>query len=465
MIATTPPPPVTRETDAPGDTDLARWDVMLTPDGGDAIEAVCEPIQTNSKMYEGMIVDANVLRHAVMAAEAAGQVASYPDYMHINGHWTGKPDDPIELQGPIQFMYPMNATLMMMQDLAPATETATPTDKNHLHLVISAGPTERLIISEGPREHLNQRWVRGAKVQYDGVLEAGQAVAFMASIQAASGKVYSHLIVWETFKATAKQFWPIEGQRDPRFWIHTGPAKIRDWLNAADFWSAKAPKAEAMVDPRFTRTLSDGKVLRIVALANFNDRPFCWWNPLDGKPVAFDSCFEMHGGSSDGLVLAVEQTADEAISHREQPPCSPNQWFEGYLQHVIGDRDTAVDIGVSVGEWKSVADIKPGETVHVGQAIYHLDKNKDDWQRTGVVDDQEEIVSAVRPDGKEQCQTMARPIVIRQIADKPPASASGMLGMPSELVSFARLWYRKREWVRFEGFANQPVVDDRIGGK
>ena len=143
----------------PGDTDLARWDVMLTPDGGDAIAAACEPIQTNSRMYEGMIASGDALRQAVMAAEAAGQVAAYPEYMHINGHWAGKPEDPIELQGPIEFMYPMNAPLAMMQDLAPATETATPVDKNHLHLVMSEGPTNRLIITEGPRLNPGQRWV------------------------------------------------------------------------------------------------------------------------------------------------------------------------------------------------------------------------------------------------------------------------------------------------------------------
>jgi len=71
--------------------------------------------------------------------------------------------------------------------------------------------------------------------------------------------------------------------RDLRQWREQGPERMEKFLKRAEQWSSNA-EPRLLATEEWTRRLSDGRTVTLIAVGRHPAAPFCWWTP-EGKPL------------------------------------------------------------------------------------------------------------------------------------------------------------------------------------
>ena len=456
--AATAAPEAQLEAQAPGVVQLAQWDVLLNDDGTQAIRDLCKPLQTVSRLYDAMFGNGAALRAAVanMIAQNNGQIENASLTMEVAAE-------------PIPNRLEFALQEVQYDDKNPAV------GQPQASLEGSVWPSGSVRRIADDRLHLSLLWavwfrVSGVGLQargesshgelvYNGDLTAGDALAFIGPIADPSGQAHHHLIVFEAFKAGS-----VVRQSNSAWWCLNGPAKTRQWADAARVWSARAASPPASLPAAFVKPLEDQTVVRLVALSRPNQWPLCWWDP-QGNAVSGLNAAEvppLAGDSSADLLACVQITpgpqtlrelgfgdataaAAAALAYNVFVPISPG--------------DTELTVGVPSGPWTELDRLPPGQKKH--QLV--RDQCKIEWHiyeaqpkrlavnlsTRGKISDQLGWASAESPGWS----TDSVPGVV---FSRSLPGGYGWGGWSS--LDQLRLMRRARQWATFAGFAVNPNV-------
>ncbi len=485
LPASRPASPGAAGSGLPGQTDVVRWDVLLTAAGGRAVADLGEPIDGDEQFYRGVTVDAAVLRRAVAGQADAGRVPGSDRTVFVgdgpNGRW-GSPTPGWQLAQ--MFDYSKETVGLHGSLDRRNAQIGRAVDANHVRLTIDCqggGPHHGSMYLLEPAGNGRDAAAVGmppAALRYDADLAAGRSVAFLGRVRAQSGVEYDHLIVYEAFKVERVDQDVVALEQDSVGWCRLGPDTLRAWAAAArrPLPGAVRPRTAG---PAFSRPLSDGTTVWLDGLARPRAGPaFAQWDPR-GRWLVDPLYLPLPGDPPAGLWVSLGVSG----SHDFDPP-----WPDGGLRSVplsddatraapIGDGDTAVDVGVLVGRWTEAGRFRPGQPLVVGPATYRvsLPNLRGDeagpvrWDRSGPVsDDVADCVSAVvGPDALEQYEPDVELIRVRRpgaamTSDRAHGTAFVIWDRQVKDVQFYRLWRRRRQWVRFDGFATEPA-DGPIG--
>ncbi len=463
------------ESTVPGQTDVVRWDVLLTPAGGRAVAGLGQPVGGDEHVYHGMTVNAATLRRAVADQAAAGRVvgSDRPVFVGEGIPAPGGDGPPLILAAPFFYGGGDNRTVQMngVYDGKVGLDQAEVVDADHVRLTVdrsTGAKSTGLAISEpdGHGQFATSRGIFGATMRFAGELAAGRSVAFLARLRAGSGTGYDHLMVYEAFKVDRADQAAVALERDSLGWCRLGPATLRGW--AADARARRAGGVkQRTAGPAYSRPLAGGATVWLDGLARPAAHPFAQWDPR-GRWLAEPFYLNLPGDPPPGLWVAVGVSGSGdfgppwPVSHLSRSPLSDGAG----TARPIGDHDTSVDVGVLVGSWAEAGRIRPGQPLVIGPATYRMvpSPGAQYWERTGAVsDDVAEFVTAVGPDGQEEGGHFAEYIRVRRPGAAPVTDhATGYADLPGELrakdVAFYRLWRRRRQWVHFDGFAIGPKV-------
>jgi RNA polymerase sigma factor (sigma-70 family) len=457
---------------------LVRWDAVLNESGEAAIRDVSEPVTTTSKVYEAMTCNGADLRQAVAADLASGGKARATNQLQIAQEGAG---EKLQLQADkgaagISFTYDVfsgdadNFRWILSGASAPHDDSFERIGNNQLHVVLDH-PDFRLSVGEMKNQSpYRATAARRPAIVYQGTLNVGQAIVFMAPLSAPSGNHYCHLMVWEAFAAGEQEMNCVCSEKDIGWWCKNGPQQLQKWAGAARQWTERGKQEPSNGTNGFEIKLSDGKSVRLVALCRPSVAPFFWWDG-HGNPVVVDNiAIPMRGNPPTGLWALVRVDGPGGEYGLESPTghgaVNDSGKYERIFCESIEDA-ASLDVGVSIGPWKEGGRMKRGDSISIGDANFSLRSvgaagSKSNpvilgsLVQTGKLDD-EACLTAAGTDGKETDPYQIMPIVLGR---NPNVSGAyfNLSGVNLNGLDYFRLWLRKRQTVTFTNFATDPVI-------
>lgn len=471
-VAAPAPAPAAVAAEAP--IQVARWDVLLNESGMDAFDQLDRrAVETTSKMYQASVYNASALRAAVVAAKSLGGMEGSNQSMAMSQNMQGQ----YFMHQSLYFGYYGNQDKKAgINGNANGNESlaAIPDNTAAVHLKVDFASIRIQIHEPGTS------WTEvpdKPSLAYDGNLAVGEAVAFRGSLKSPTGtQNYYHLIVWEAFRAEPRYMQNYQTVQSPDRWCQLGPEGVRTAADVATVWSTRARHETSQVAPKWERKLDDGKTLRLTGITRSDKWLYCWWD-ADGQPIASTNSISLSNYS------------------QQQPPCwfsveirgSTDEWKKQgptgkggneYSQRGSGEfqskniftanaKGEAV-VGVPVGDWEQVGQVTKNGTVKVGTATYRLrELNNSGDNQFYAYFQQERVRGAAPADSNTDLITITAvdgdnneidPNYIQQvIGENYGMSTPNFNGMPMAKVKLFHVWKRKRQWVRFTDFAQQPV--------
>ncbi len=304
-------------------------------------------------------------------------------------------------------------------------------------------------------------------VGFDGEIQVGQSLAFLGQYTAKSGTPYFHLYVFEAFKAEERQMQVLENERGIRRWLEDGPENLKLVADAARTWAAKATHPRAQVQPEFQRTLEDGKILKLEALTLPAKWPFCFWDAMGEPTEGLPGINSINGDPTKNLVASVHVTGPRTEWKSAHSPMGENNIpmeYTDWQTTELPANSNSVDVGVLVGPWTKIGELKTGESVTIDDVNYGIDQPYPyadqrflvHFRISGVTSD-EICLTAVGPEDKELSGGYAKTIIFDKSAGGAKSETQpNFYGFAYKQVKYFRLWKRKREWVTFSNFATNP---------
>jgi len=463
---------------APDQLQVVRWHVVINQTAADAFKQIANGADSNSVVFQAYTAEGAALRNVVADAIGRGNVVQVGDDM--------------------TFAYPrMDGTLFMDTlrldaslgsaghnepgiNIEPAddrgNETFSLLGDNRLKAAISQSAQIWLHTSNGI-----VNGPAGTSVQFEGEINCGECIAFLAPFMFPPGDVYYQLIAFESFKASNPSLKFMRNELNSGWWCQNGPEKLRKWGGDAVLWEEEAGHKAEDVPADFAKPMDDGKVLKLVGLSRQDVAPWCWWDG-DGikiagaplmRPEDRDIYSFLHGNPAKGLLAEFELDGTLKEQRLRSPATRPLQGKftiapdSPYIQYgftVLDDNAGNVKVGALVGDWREVGQLKPGDSKIVDGITFTLNgpRNRLAWNgETFVVQfiqsaDSDDVftISAVGPDGSEATGgEFQQPFDFGNRRKSPIARWISFRGVSLNNVQYFRLCERKRQYVTFSGFA------------
>jgi hypothetical protein len=451
------PVPVIAEQDVPGHVQLASWEAVFDDEGAAGLKNVLSPVNSGSVVYNAMRGNGRALREYVNSIRPRARFLNLPDSLRVAPE---SPDGDLSHQLTMLFTLDQKTGWTSFGGNA-ARILAHRTDEGHIQIDIDFDGFTMI--------ERAKNWTQAdrspASIIYDGTLQSGDALAFLADLKGTNGRTLHHLLVWETFNARPDQV-EFFRQRDVAWWCDHGPEQLRAWADASLKWRAQAKIPATQVSPDFVKSLSDGKLVKLIGVARFSRGPFCWWSAT-GEPVNIsENVYSLTGDPFTNVIAQLEISGPNS----EPEPGKPTD-SDGEFQQIIGlpvqRADGALDAGVLVGQWTEVAQLHPQKTVMVDRASCRVSdakplRNGNDFEvrlSYATSADYANYITAIGSGGVEVCaENYSAPQLLSWKGSDVPRQdfVAVFRNLPLENVEYFRLLQRKREWVRFTGIALEP---------
>ena len=255
----------------------------------------------------------------------------------------------------------------------------------------------------------------------------------------------------------------------PQRWCQLGPQGVRNAVDVASVWAAQAKPQTPDAAAKWEQKLEDGKVVHLKGITRTDKWLFCWWNG-DGLPVASERLgsnqqiqqrypvwfsAEVTGSADEWKIQS--PTGHPSDNNRLQPTGEFNQGTSLTI-----DSAGKAEIGVAVGPWEQLGEIKKGGTIKVGNVTYSLrdiggspDFTYAQFYPTRGTDDANLVtLSAVKQDGTEVDPSYIQAIKGRNYGTPQP----NFQRLGAKDIKTFHVWKRKIQWVTFTGMPTEPVT-------
>jgi hypothetical protein len=238
-------------------------------------------------------------------------------------------------------------------------------------------------------------------------------------------------------------------------------------------WGSQAKHSRSTVSPKWEQTLEDGKVVRLIGITRTDKWLYCWWDG-DGQPIENHDWISLTKFYENQSIMFSAEVAGPAAEWKKQTPTGhpganrgePAGPFSTSISNVA-EKNGQATVGVAVGPWEPIGEIKKGGRIKVGNVTYILraiqsngpDSMFVEFFPERYVPDQNNIVtlSAVALDGTEVDPNYLPAITGKNFGVSPPNFQGFLL---KNLKTF-HVWKRKQQWVTFKGFATQPLTSPK----
>ena len=458
------------ESKVPGQIQLVRWDMVLNDKGESLILPALVPIDTPSKGFQAYRCNGLALRKAAAEALNAGGVERVAGEIEYGRVWGQQ--DQINLTfswGNHLSSTPNAKVLMSFGDNNESTKTFTRTLGNRIKLALQHDVPRPMV------QELVNDWQRrefpAAKVACDTELAPGDAIVFIGTFPAPSGRAYYGMAVWESFTAGKADMTRINAIRDAGWWCRFGPGKVRQWSNIATVWAQHGtPSTPAQLAP-FTISLQDGKTARLVALTNPSRWPFCWWDPAGNPTTEFNGIVSFWNGELPkgvSAIIEIDGPAQEYViaSPTGHPDFNPESPYSEVVALAIPQTDATkhtLQTGILVGPWKELARMKATDKVTIGDTAYRTSRAGSfgdtsflvQFDISGPLVDEDVLVAV--GDGKQAWRGRGNLASLSPdkstLSDQPNFS-----GIPLAKLEYFKLMRRKRQQITFTGIATEPKI-------
>ncbi len=457
------PMPQIPELSIPGQIQLVRWEAVLNDAGAKAVNGAVTPLNTDSKVFRAGTANGVKLRTLVNSLRLQGNTTNLPNLLSF----AREQSDGTHVFS--SFFY-----ASFMNDPNGVTVNGrighlggfTRTDANHLHFDVNYRDFKLLsvVVTGGVETWSNFSTV---SIVADANLTAGDAIAFIADLTD-NNKTYHRLIVWETFKATPQQI-PFFQQESISWWCLHGPGPLRAWADQALAWQSKATHPADVVAPQYERKLSDGKLVRLIALDDGAAGPCCWWD-AHGEPVVGPTDqIGLVGYPQNTLFAAVELSGNAVEKSLADPLSSRNSHGDTPFDETevveVEHPASTLEVGVLVGPWIDCGDLPPNKRISIAGTNFRVEPQPQTGDAfyahlnmTGGRDFADFITAIPRHGqevGPENLQ-LAQMLLINRASLPRSTSMMGEYRLLLNDVKTFHLYRRKREWVRFEHFSLLP---------
>ena len=261
---------------------VARYDAILDDKTAAALDGIGTPQPSGCKLYHAVLFSASSLRKALIEARThKGILTSVRDISFAKS----KPGDSRLTMGrPFWVeLYFQKPTRMEFQTANTGENDAFDApDGNGVHIVVNHPSLEMKINNEPQRTDPADQ-----AIIYDGHVQPGQALTFVATYTTDSSANYHHLVIYEPFRA--------DGWEQPEigsggsglsgdWWIANGPQKLRTLADVAAFWASRAKHAPDDPPAAWSVILPNGAGVHLLGFCNPKQYGFCWWDPA-GDPI------------------------------------------------------------------------------------------------------------------------------------------------------------------------------------
>jgi RNA polymerase sigma factor (sigma-70 family) len=465
MMVSAPPPPVSPasvvdESKIPGDLHIARYDVLLDSVGAAALQNLSHALPAKSEFLE--------VRQA-RAADIRAALNSLTQQGHVPG--SGSPvhgDLPPRIPG-----FPWNGTLIL-PSLGSGhwyVDVKTPAGTRYMESLDEmlgyaeerAGNVDirfgfdncgMSLHYRGETPALSDSVEKTAALHWNGTLGAGDDLLLCGDWGEFHGDHFVAVRIIETYKATAAESPFVTRMENPQ-WLEGGPAGARLIADQSLVWAAAGEQKWLADKDAWTRRLSDGTIVRLMAIARPAQYSFCWWNP-DGIPTADQYDSRIIGATRNAYAAAVK-VLQPAFSLRSDP----DGWFNGAVI-TLPDGDKHLDVYIGTGPWTQQT-IKPNEQVLIGDDYYVRLRRPRPHQRTFLLEgflgyDTDVGLAAVTKSGLFISGNRSyEPGILVTSETLMWKYGDFILPIDPEEIDHYVLLTRKREQVSFDNFADAPV--------
>jgi RNA polymerase sigma factor (sigma-70 family) len=463
VVAAEPP---NRPVNPSNQMQVVWWDILLNENGFESIDATdSHTVQTKSEIYQGAIYDADALRAAVNAASAVGGVEGGSESMGR----TQTANYGLYFSSAPRFNYILNdKSHVGLRGNVEGPEHYDNAHDNSIHVVLDHGRiAARLIELINNKETVQTSLDVKASILYDDQLQAGQALAFSTTIKDKAGASYRHIIVWEAFNFDQRDQQDFASVLDSVRWWQLGPKRIKEAADVALVWASRATSSNSTIAPQWEKKLEDGKTIRLQGLTRTDKWLFCWWN-ADGQPIALDNMVPLTRFNDQSLWFAAEISGpvDEwkkAVPAGKSTRDLAEQTGPFQISTCAQVSADQAIVGVPVGPWEKLGEIKQGDSMKIGADTYTLRTVQSigdvaiyvqfSPQRGTTANTDQVTLTAVTQDGTEVASDNLQMITSLNSGIPTPQ----FRGITKKTLKTFNVWRRKQEWVIFSGFVTEPT--------
>ncbi len=449
----------------PGVMTVLRWDVLLNDDGMVLIDQLQrDAVETTSTLYHASICDAAALHSAIVNAKSVGGMEGSNQNMGMSYSQGGQ----MFMNQSFYFgYYGGQNQKIRLQGNGNGNESLEATADDRVHLKLDYGQISLRIYDmiarkQAPREK------EKPSIIYDGTLPAGQSLMFIGTLHNGATPYY-HIIAWEALKIDQRYQQNFQMVRSGDIWCALGPEAIKADADIAAVWAAGAKHPIADVPPKWEQKLEDGKTLKLTAVTRTDKYLFCSWDG-DGQPVPTNSWVSIESVTEPTVYCTVLVNGVEAEWKKQSPTGKPlrnNGEQTGNFE--ISGTFTAIDgkvkVGIPVGDWQKVGEIKSGGSIKIDAKTYRMRPPQAQgnsqfyvqfYPSNGSGADTGDLITltAVGQDGTELDPSSLSQLMGEGYGMPLPEFE----GMALAQVKSYNVWKRKRQWVTLEGFAIDPAV-------
>ena len=317
-------------------------------------------------------------------------------------------------------------------------------------------------------------WRSAAMCRWD------KRLIFAGGMGKVAGQDVYHVSIWQVYASTAEEERYVAGL-SAQAMREVGIVETKRLAQQAILWNDQAAHPVDQVQPQWEQRLDNGAIVRLIGVNDPAKWKFCWWD-AEGLPIA--ATWRLRTGSmlssrmDEQLAVAVE-VEDPSVSPQTTEQQNTTQGVNGAMgdarQSIVSDQLPAsgkLEIGVDAGPWKEAGDIAAGETVDAGGVQVKLDEiqpalakmaqfNGSSWLQVEESSDPsvEVRVRAFDKAGKELTPPQTQAVLFeRSPRSRGRNKSAEIVNAEAGEVSRCAVYWRKREWTSFEGFAESPRV-------
>ncbi|MGN6368649.1 MAG: RNA polymerase sigma factor, partial [Phycisphaerae bacterium] len=369
--------PVVDERKVPGRMLLARMDLMVDGEGAAAVRGIGRPApEARSSLYAGYRASTHEVERVLKVARAGGHL--FAGNLAVT--------NPVEYTDgvlPTAVQHGSGFTIALERNGiygGSGVEQGTAKFRN-------VGSGIQMTVDLGEVKAWVEPWTgrdvqeKVGELHFDGLVGAGETVFFVADVGTVDGVALTHVVLWQVFKASDAQFAVMRGITSGAAWIDHGPTEMRAIIDRAAVWARGPVKRFSDVPARFVKGLSNGAEVRVLAVGRPREFPFCWWRG-DGVPTVESPEWNADDFRREEVVI-VEVKAPGAGGAKKVRALDGG-WFSyggvtRYFRSSAGDVqvepvDGRVEVGVSIGGWKTIGELRGKGRVSVDDATVEVQK-------------------------------------------------------------------------------------------
>jgi hypothetical protein len=461
--------PTTQPTTQPSPRILiVRWSLLLNETGLDAVKQLdSQPVKSDSKIYDAAIYSAEALRGAIaQAKDSSGLEAGSPDVAFALPFPGG-----LNLQRALQIQsWQDRDTRVSFGGFANGNESWSDAPQNQIHGKLRY-QTIHVDLTESDNRGQPTPPIDGS-ISFDGNLSAGQALVYVAPINAASGNIYDHLIVWEAFTGEPWQVAYLQSIQDSVWWCQNGPDQAIDLVNNAAVWAARATHDADSAPDAYQQKLEDGKIVAVAAICNLEKWPLCFWDGA-GQPVYEPNQIDLNPFNISDPSQAWVTLHGDKSEWKASSPLGKSQQANQTSPYTYSDTFDVdptgqVVIGISTGPWSEIGEVKPSGSILINGTKYRLRRLESmgetgiytlfNSNRGAIFGDASVALTAVLKDGTEvdADQAPAALIGLNWGTDSPSFQS-----ITKDQIKTFHVWTRKRAWITIANVPDQPADEPK----